>query len=325
MKNRLCTVIIPYYNTDADIFERCMASLGEVPPEVLVLIVDDGSDDVHRQIPLLYQKENIRVIRQENRGVSAARNAGLDRAEGAYVLFLDSDDRAGEGFPLIFCQRAEEWRTQVLFSDITLMPGNRREENGLPAGQVLSGKALAAADRAPFFSFDLCYSVRVCFSLPFLQKHRLRFREDMTISEDMVFNIEALCRADRAAAVRESFYEYWLDTAGSATRAPYKKGYAESLATQYESCRALVSGAPEKERQLAAFYMDFLFYELIRSEKAGGRLTYRRYRALCRQPMFRESIRLLGVAHPCENPKAKLLYLLRYFHLYFLPYVMTRR
>lgn len=324
MIERLCTVIVPYYNTDRAVFDRCMQSLGHVPPEVLVLIVDDGSDEAHSHIPLAYQKENIRVLRQENRGVSAARNTGLANAQGSYVCFLDSDDRAGEGFPLTFCRTARELDTEVLFSDITLMPENRTEKTGFPVNCVMPGTDLAKANPAPFFSFDLCYSVRVCFSLPFLQKNHLRFREDMTVSEDMVFNIEALMLARRAAAVRGSFYEYWLDTAQSATRTPCKKGYAESLAKEYSCCRTLVAGCPEKEKQLAAFYMDFLFYELMRSEKAGGKLTCRRYRSLCESPMFRESITLLGVSHPCENWKAKLLYQMRFFRLYLLPYLLTR-
>ena len=132
MSERLCTVIVPYYNTDRAVFDRCMQSLGHVPPDVLVLIVDDGSDEAHSHIPLAYQKENIRVLRQENRGVSAARNTGLANAQGSYVCFLDSDDRAGEGFPLSFCRTARELDTEVLFSEVSMdvlqMTGNDHTE-----------------------------------------------------------------------------------------------------------------------------------------------------------------------------------------------------
>lgn len=320
-KAHLCTVIMPYYNTDPAVFRRCMQSFQSLPPEAQLLIIDDGSDQPHAAFADTFARENVRILHQKNGGVSAARNTGLQQAEGKYILFADSDDCIKDGFVQNLCRQADAYRAEVLIADITIMPDNRTERTGYPKGTVLPGRDLAAKNPRLFAGFDLCYSVRMCFDRAFLQKNRLRFREDMTISEDMVFNMQALALTQRAVAIGESYYEYWLDTPDSATRAPYKPGYFDSLEKEYEVCKAFTGENEALQVQLAAFYMDFAFYELVRNEKAGECLGYERYRALCESPMFRESILLLGKDHPCENQKAQLLYRLRHARQYRLPYV----
>lgn len=325
MSECICTVIIPYYNTDPAVFERCMSSLVQIDSRVQVLIVDDGSDEPNAAAIEKYAGKQVEILRQKNAGVSSARNRGLQAARGKYVLFLDSDDRAGEGFPLAVCALAERLGVQVLISDITLMPEGKRQSTGFAKNQVMSGEALVQTGTDVFRSYDLCYSVRMCFDREWLMGQNLRFREDMTVSEDLVLNLQALSRAERAAAVPESFYEYWLDIPDSATRNPIKPGYARSLAVQYEQCRAFVGEKESLARQLALFYMDIAFPALMASEKAAGALTFSRYRELCQSPMFRQSIRLLGNRHPCDNPRAQLLYRLRRAGLYRLPYRIFMR
>ncbi len=88
------TVLIPTYNR-AGLLERSVDSaLGQTYPNCRVLIVDDGSTDATERIVSARYGSNARVRyeRQENRGVSAARNLGLSLATGRYVAFLDSDD-----------------------------------------------------------------------------------------------------------------------------------------------------------------------------------------------------------------------------------------
>lgn len=89
------SVIVPCYNV-APYVDECMSGLAEQtlgPMEIIC--VDDGSTD--GTLELLYrwrEKDNrLRVISQSNAGVSAARNAGLDAAEGKYVGFVDPEDR----------------------------------------------------------------------------------------------------------------------------------------------------------------------------------------------------------------------------------------
>ena len=90
MKKRL-SVIIPMYNAKAYI-KRCIDSILNQGFEGLEIIaVDDGSTDATCSVIQGYADERIRLVRQEKKGVSAARNAGLDLAQGTYVVFADAD------------------------------------------------------------------------------------------------------------------------------------------------------------------------------------------------------------------------------------------
>ena len=87
------SVIIPVYN-GAALMRRCIESVwtqvGRFPAELI--IVDDGSTDDTVQVATGLGQDRIRMIQQENQGPAAARNAGLGRATGRYVAFLDADD-----------------------------------------------------------------------------------------------------------------------------------------------------------------------------------------------------------------------------------------
>lgn len=88
------SVIVPVYNCETYL-KRCLDSVvAQSHRELEVILVDDGSTDASGTICDAYvaQDSRFQVIHQENQGVAAARNAGLDRATGAYIGWVDSDD-----------------------------------------------------------------------------------------------------------------------------------------------------------------------------------------------------------------------------------------
>lgn len=90
----LVSVIIPVYNVE-DYLDRCVASVvGQTFQNIEVILVDDGSPDHCPEMCDAWAEkdERITVVHQVNKGLSAARNTGIDIASGDYVLLLDSDD-----------------------------------------------------------------------------------------------------------------------------------------------------------------------------------------------------------------------------------------
>ncbi len=88
------TVVVPVYNVE-DYLEACLTSLCEQTlQEIEIICVDDGSTDSSAKILESFSKKDqrIKVLTQENQGLSMARNSGLKVAQGNYVYFLDSDD-----------------------------------------------------------------------------------------------------------------------------------------------------------------------------------------------------------------------------------------
>jgi glycosyltransferase involved in cell wall biosynthesis len=87
----LVSVVITCYNQAQFLAEAIESVLGQGYPRFEAVVIDDGSQDDPAQVAARYR--DVRFIRQQNQGVSAARNAGLCEGRGAYVVFLDADDR----------------------------------------------------------------------------------------------------------------------------------------------------------------------------------------------------------------------------------------
>lgn len=87
---QIASVIIPTYNRAWVLKEAIDSVLAQDFREFEIIVIDDGSTDNTPQILERYQE--ICVVRQDHRGISAARNAGIARATGRFIAFLDSDD-----------------------------------------------------------------------------------------------------------------------------------------------------------------------------------------------------------------------------------------
>lgn len=88
------SVIVPFYNRRGVLARAVESVLAQTRPVDEIILVDDGSTDGSLDIALRYEKNNDRVtvLSQPNAGVAAARNAGLARAKGEWLAFIDSDD-----------------------------------------------------------------------------------------------------------------------------------------------------------------------------------------------------------------------------------------
>lgn len=100
--NPLISVIVPIYNVEKYV-RKCLDSLkNQTMKQIEVICIDDGSTDESGRIAEEYKNEEgwprFRIIHTENRGLSAARNRGLDEARAGWIMFVDSDDWVEQGF-----------------------------------------------------------------------------------------------------------------------------------------------------------------------------------------------------------------------------------
>jgi glycosyltransferase involved in cell wall biosynthesis len=87
----LVTVVIPCYNQAHFLGEAIESALSQTYPNFEIVVVDDGSTDNTSDVASRYKQ--VRLVRQENRGLAGARNTGIEHSEGDYLVFLDADDR----------------------------------------------------------------------------------------------------------------------------------------------------------------------------------------------------------------------------------------
>ena len=92
MQHPLVTIIMPAYNAEKTISRAIGSVLKQDYSNIELIVVNDGSTDNTRSVCEQFSDARIKVITQENKGLSGARNTGLSNSKGEFVTFVDSDD-----------------------------------------------------------------------------------------------------------------------------------------------------------------------------------------------------------------------------------------
>ena len=207
----LLSIVVPVYHVE-DYIGQCLQALERLPQdEVELLLVDDCGLDGSTVIAQAYADAhaNARLLyRACNGGLSAARNTGLDAAQGEYVYFLDSDDVADADELLALVRDAAAKRLDiakarfVYFDDET---GEERSGPAIPATEVIRGEVLLAQEcDARVFEPMVWQCV---YRRAFLRENGLRMADGL-LFEDELFQAPALLAAKRAAAFERVILRY---------------------------------------------------------------------------------------------------------------------
>lgn len=192
----LISVVIPFYNRE-DTLSYCIDSVLNADYDNLeVILVDDGSTDRSSVIGRDYSARDSRIhyYRQQNSGVSSARNVGLINASGEWVTFIDSDDIV---LPNHFSIVANESsNADLLMTGATRIPlkmiDSIETSMGKRIEKALARTYLMSAEFNPYGHPFYCVWDKF-FKVSVINKHGLRFDETMSLGEDQVFVCDYLC------------------------------------------------------------------------------------------------------------------------------------
>lgn len=186
------SVIVPGFNNPAAWWERCVRSLLAAGADE-VICVDDGSDVALKFPSTLSDPRILSVFLPENRGLSEARNAGIEVASGDYVTFVDSDD---EVLPETFSKCREAiarsdadvavYGVKVIWTDEGLQKTDSFEM--FEHFERLQPEQVRFLDEKKLFN----YSCNKVYRKSFLEEHRLRFDKEGMPCEDFIFNVNCL-------------------------------------------------------------------------------------------------------------------------------------
>lgn len=214
------SVVIPVYNGARHIRQCVESVLAQTLADFELICVDDGStDDTARILEDIAARDGrVRVIHQENRGEGAARNAGLDVAEGRFLSFFDADDFTEPRLLEQAVARAEETDADIVayrvdsYNDETgeTLPMPWSLDVGAFPGRVSS--PLDNPDRL-FYAFQN-WTWNKLFRHGFVRRHELRFHE-IQRSADLFFVCCALALAQRIATLDEVLYHYRVNNPNS--------------------------------------------------------------------------------------------------------------
>lgn len=205
------SIIIPIYNVEKYI-RPCMESVfgQHLDKDYEVILVNDGTKDNSFYVidNLIKAHDNIIVIEQENQGLSAARNTGLTKASGEYVLFLDSDDLLVNDTLSLLLQKAKESAADMIVADFIKLT----DEQILSFHpKVISNVGVQEKNGWDFFVNDFnpqeCYVWRTLYRRSFLEENHLSFIPGIYF-EDVPFTTECYLKAEKCVRFPLLFYVY---------------------------------------------------------------------------------------------------------------------
>lgn len=251
------SVIMPVYNVE-NYLRRCVSSVLEQNfSDIEIILVDDGSTDNSGSLCDSLSRENpcIRVIHKENGGLSSARNAGIQAAKGKYIWFVDSDDWVKSGsLKKLYEVTCKDAPDMVKFNCVRVTETHEITcSNALPGTydgeqirHVLLQQAFYSAGKYILSAWAHIYRRE------FICRNSLKFISERLVgSEDYLFNLEAIVKAERISVLADTFYYYELRQ-GSLTQQ-----YKNDLLTRYEQLYEQLSHRlpQEYEGEIAAFFL----------------------------------------------------------------------
>lgn len=224
----LVSVIIAAYNCDKYINQCIDSLLNQSFKNFEIIVVDDGSTDRTYSILNEYKtkNKNLYIYRQKNKYAGVARNNGLSRAKGEYVLFLDADDFFEPNMLMLAYQRAKSVDADIVvfkgreYNDVTKEFKNCR----FPLSpELFPNKAVISAGEfgEKLFQANSCIAWNKLISKKFIDKVGVKFSSTKS-SNDTVFIYTLLSLAKRITLVNEILVNYRTGNPNSLQRSKAK-------------------------------------------------------------------------------------------------------
>lgn len=205
------SIIVPIYNAE-QYLEECLESVvNQSYREKEVILVDDGSTDASGAICDAYARRYgfVTVLHGTNRGLSGARNIGMDAATGDCIAFVDADDVLDRDAYEILMQALQQTESDVSACGFCTEYGSitaAGKQDTVPRPFVVEGReacllSISAKEHClTGFAWNKVYRRKVI--------GRIRFKEDAALCEDLVFNYEVMANAKRVCITELPMYHY---------------------------------------------------------------------------------------------------------------------
>lgn len=246
------SIIIAGYNC-AEFITRCLDSIfSQTYTEFEVIFVDDGSTDSTADTVYMFEDPRLKYIYEENSGVSAARNKGIQMSTNSeYMMFVDADDWLAPECLSKFVLQATVSGADYVFSDwfkyVKRKDGLKYESCKLNSGfagnigknELLLHFLRSRSGGAPWAKL---------FKTELIKQNSIRFQEGLPVAEDYLFNIEYLTRATSVYYLQDNLYIYNCCQMGA--RGKFRKNRMD-ITLQIEERKKELVPNPDKDEEYA--------------------------------------------------------------------------
>ena len=249
MREVLISIIIPVYNGEKFIARAIESVLCQADGSVELVLVNDGSVDNSGMICDAYAQEhkNVRVVHKKNGGLSSARNAGIAAAQGAYLLFLDADDRlAPEACHCVseVIHAAQPDCVDFGWTYVNAAGEETENHHKVPKDTVLNENYIAEVILPPLLNlkndpdhFIYDFSCTKSFRRDIILQNGVAFDEGRRVWEDRPFVVEYLKYCKTFYSMDRCLY-YYMDIPNSLSRR-YSKDFFRIIIANFAHYRGL--------------------------------------------------------------------------------------
>lgn len=198
------SIIVPVYNSEKFI-RKCVDKLLQINLNKEIIVINDCSSDNSLRILQSYYDQIVLINLQENKGVSYARNAGLQRATGDYVTFVDVDDDFEMNMHTKMLSKMIREQAEVCICQNDIIETNGKVlNNGCDFSweELTQGKVIAY-----YLCGKIVPAVWNCVYKTSLAK-TIQFNEQLSIGEDILYVLQILLSAKKTSFVNEVLYHY---------------------------------------------------------------------------------------------------------------------
>lgn len=290
----LISVIVPVHN-GRDYLRECIESIEQQTYDnIEVIIINDGSTDGTDELAdeLARKYQNIRIFSLNDRGVSAARNTGLDKAQGTWISFVDADDRLLPQMLETLLHTLQETDSDVAGCSFAAFSSEEQWQQLRAKKQdCTENKAKQCFDPGQYLSEAILRGNSRCWSK--LYKGDIladcRFRENITIGEDMLFLVDLLPKIRKVTEIAYSGYGYFQNPRGAMYR-KFKPEYMDQIRC-WELAREQIAGIDAQlEPQVSALLLMGIMLTAGKLAMLSGkeRRENKQYTVICREKLSRE-------------------------------------
>lgn len=261
------SIIVPVYQVK-DYLKECIDSIfNQTYNDWELIMIDDGSTDGSAEKCDGYACEKVKIIHQQNEGLSEARNRGLEIATGAYIGFIDSDDYILPNYFETLISFAEQYHADIVCSNI-FVP--KKKEHSIPRAPLLLDRYHAMKQ----LIIQNLYNHGVCVKLFRAEIAKsVRFLRGFT-SEDVLFSYMTFKSADRILSIDYRGYVYRIHENSITTSRFSTKNFdlykiMQRIKPDLEECFPELS---------TVFYDKFLYCKLYYLKKASELRNFPEYR-----------------------------------------------
>ncbi len=238
----LVSVIVPFYNTNENFFKKCINSLIiQDYTNIEILLIDDGSDVTSAQLcdRLAFENDKIKVFHKTNGGVSSARNLGLEKAKGEYILFVDSDDWVDTDYVSTLLNAIQNFNADMAIAKFYYEPTSAMSSIKEFSTQIFNNNELVfnivSSDQIGGFLWNKIFKAKLIKSK---LDTNLHYCEDL----DFVLNYAKL--VETAVFIDKQIYHYFKNE-GSVTAFGNYNYKVLSILTAYDKTLRLYSNNKE--------------------------------------------------------------------------------